>query len=404
MPETQILHISDTHLGYRQYRSDTRRDDFRDNFEQAITEAIDRDVDAVVHTGDLFHDSNPSVRDLHDCGELFARLEAAGIPTYGIVGNHDRKADKQLLDLARRMGNVERLDREPTLVGDVALYGIDAVPPRSWDTTSFELTPPPSEANATILCLHQSFVPPLDGDCGDHDLSAVLDRVGIDLDGVALGHIHKPESTEIDGTDVWYAGSTARTQKTQDDRRTVQLVETRYGSIRRTQICLDTRQFETMTVEFGPDDGIGRLRDRLGQQSLDDAVVALELTGEDGPMTTNEAKAAADEAGAAVVAVNDKRGRNDLAAGDIDVREVDDHETVVTERIDDEEFASVVETVDDRIRTDGSMATNTQAAATELRPTLEEAMEEAFGEGDGDPPGDNGQTTGDTAETAEVDE
>jgi DNA repair exonuclease SbcCD nuclease subunit len=76
-----------------------------------------------------------------------------------------------------------------------------------------ELALPPEEANVNILCLHQSFTPPLEGDYPDHELSDVLDSTEVELDGVALGHIHKPESAEIDGTEVWYAGSTARTQK-----------------------------------------------------------------------------------------------------------------------------------------------------------------------------------------------
>lgn len=163
MAETRILHVSDTRLGYRQYRSDDRRDDLRDNLKQAVEEATDRDVDAVAHTGDLFDDSNPSVEDLDDCGELFARLDEAGIPTYGIVGNHDRKAETELLDLVGRMGNVDRLDTEPTLVGDVASYGIDAIPSRRWETTFFELAPSPEEANVNIPCLHQLFAPPPEG-------------------------------------------------------------------------------------------------------------------------------------------------------------------------------------------------------------------------------------------------
>lgn len=67
-----------------------------------------------------------------------------------------------MLDLVGRMGNVDRLDTELTLVGDVALYGIDAIPSRRWETTSFELAPPPEEVNVSTLCLHQLFAPPLE--------------------------------------------------------------------------------------------------------------------------------------------------------------------------------------------------------------------------------------------------
>lgn len=378
MADTRILHVSDTHLGYRQYRSDKRRADFLSNFEQAVKKAIEHDVDAVVHTGDLFHDSDPSVPDLYGCGKLFKRLEEQSIPTHGIVGNHERKTDTELLDLASRMGDVRRLSREPTLVGDIALYGVDAVPSRSWDNTSFELEEPPDAANITILCLHQLFAPPLEAEHAHHDLSDVLDAVGIELDGVALGDAHTPASDVVDGTEVWYAGSTARTQKSQDPARTVQLIETDNGEIKRTQIGLDTRQFEVVTIEFGPDDGAEHLYNRLGQQSLNDAVVALELTGERGPVAASDAVTAAREEGAAVVSVDDGRGKVELNTDGIDVQDVEDHAAVVTDHVEDEEFAPIVETTDERIRTEESVPVGTGGAAQEIRAELEEAMETAF--------------------------
>ena len=44
---TTILHVSDTHLGKRQYGSDTRRDDMAKAFDQAIEIAVDENVEAL---------------------------------------------------------------------------------------------------------------------------------------------------------------------------------------------------------------------------------------------------------------------------------------------------------------------------------------------------------------------
>ncbi|MDD4498588.1 MAG: exonuclease SbcCD subunit D, partial [Methanosarcinaceae archaeon] len=46
--EIRILHTADTHLGYRQYHSDVRRQDFFKAFEAVVRDAIDMQVDAVV--------------------------------------------------------------------------------------------------------------------------------------------------------------------------------------------------------------------------------------------------------------------------------------------------------------------------------------------------------------------
>ncbi len=143
----RLLHVSDTHLGNRQYGSDVRRDDFAEAFEQAIEYAIDENVDAVIHTGDLFDSRDPSLPDLNRCIDILERLREADIPFYGIVGNHERKMDDQYLDLINKTRTAERLDRNPRLVnGEVALYGIDAVTKPAWHAEDFELEAPPEDA------------------------------------------------------------------------------------------------------------------------------------------------------------------------------------------------------------------------------------------------------------------
>ena len=98
---TKILHVSDTHLGKRQYRSDERREDYADAFEHTIQIAIEEEVDAVLHTGDLFDNKNPSLGTQIRCAQLINRLEedvGSPIPFLTIVGNHERKRDHQFVD------------------------------------------------------------------------------------------------------------------------------------------------------------------------------------------------------------------------------------------------------------------------------------------------------------------
>ncbi len=56
---TRVIHTGDTHIGYQQYHSPERRQDFLDAFERVVADALDGDVDAVVHAGDLYHDRRP---------------------------------------------------------------------------------------------------------------------------------------------------------------------------------------------------------------------------------------------------------------------------------------------------------------------------------------------------------
>lgn len=164
---TRILHVSDTHFGNRQYGDDTRREDFADAFDAAIDLAIEEQVDAVIHTGDLFDDPQPGVSDVNRCLDTLAKLNDAGIPFYGIVGNHERKLDEQWLDLIDRFDLVHHLDETLVLVNDdVALYGVDAIRAPSWNTYEFELAEPPASADVTIVAMHHLFeelVPPQSG-------------------------------------------------------------------------------------------------------------------------------------------------------------------------------------------------------------------------------------------------
>jgi DNA repair exonuclease SbcCD nuclease subunit len=378
VPPTRILHISDTHLGKRQYGSDIRRDDFADAFERAIDVAIERDVDAVIHTGDLFDDPVPSLPTVMRAADILEPLEKRGIPFYGIVGNHERKNDEQWLDLLRRTNAVTRLDKTPTLVDDVALYGIDAVRPSVWDSADFELDAPPVEATCTILCMHE-LLSPLAPDVGRvYPVEDVLNRVGIDLDGLALGDLHEPNSERVDGTDVWYASATERGGKGQDETGLVQLLEIEDGTLRRRQIELETRPFSVFSITFGEDDGAAHVRNKLEQRDLDDAVAKIELVGERGAVTANEVIQMARDTGAAVVSVDDNRGRVELDVESIEAMSLQGLDNTIEEKLAERDLSDTALDIDGRVREGEALDDNVTRVANELEEPLREAQNAAF--------------------------
>ena len=50
----RFAHLSDSHLGYRQFGILEREQDFYDVFARNIDKIIEMDVDFVIHSGDLF--------------------------------------------------------------------------------------------------------------------------------------------------------------------------------------------------------------------------------------------------------------------------------------------------------------------------------------------------------------
>ena len=92
----RIAHLADTHLGYRAfYRADPitgrnqRAIDIERAFEAAIDDILTRDVDLVIHAGDVFHHTRPSWQAMRCFVLETRRLEAAGMPAVVIAGNHD---------------------------------------------------------------------------------------------------------------------------------------------------------------------------------------------------------------------------------------------------------------------------------------------------------------------------
>ena len=89
-----IAHISDTHLGYRQYGLKEREEDFYKAFEECVDKIIDKGCEILIHTGDLFEKNNPSNRARLFVKEQFKRLKENGVEIFIIPGNHDNPLSK----------------------------------------------------------------------------------------------------------------------------------------------------------------------------------------------------------------------------------------------------------------------------------------------------------------------
>ncbi|MCA9878163.1 MAG: DNA repair exonuclease, partial [Thermomicrobiales bacterium] len=95
-PTLRVAHLADTHLGFSGYGKadpetgrNQRAVDFERAFVHVISDILSRDVDLVIHAGDVFHHTRPSWHTLALFVQQMRRLEEAGIPAVVIAGNHD---------------------------------------------------------------------------------------------------------------------------------------------------------------------------------------------------------------------------------------------------------------------------------------------------------------------------
>ena len=92
----RILHFSDLHIGVENYgRTDpatglsTRLADFLATLDEVVEYALANDVDLVLLAGDAYKGRDPSQTHQRELARRLARLSAAGVPVFLLVGNHD---------------------------------------------------------------------------------------------------------------------------------------------------------------------------------------------------------------------------------------------------------------------------------------------------------------------------
>jgi DNA repair protein SbcD/Mre11 len=215
----RIAHISDTHLGYTRYaklHAETGRNqrevDVQEAYARAVDAILERDVDLVIHSGDVFDSVRPATHVIIGFLKQTARITArADIPYLVIAGNHETprlRTTTAALEYANLVNAYSahgfELDYEPIDVGD-ALVGVTLVPHGAVGTTG--AVTPERDADINILVTH-GLVPNLEArqhEMGEANLpSGMLEGA---FDYIALGHYHafhehKPNS--------YYAGATER--------------------------------------------------------------------------------------------------------------------------------------------------------------------------------------------------
>ena len=112
----KFLHTSDWHVG-RTIRNRSRIDEHRAVFTEIIDIAKQEQVDAVLVTGDIFHERRPSLEAQELVAETLAELARQHIPSVLIPGNHD---DPSLLRALKPLGTLVQAHIVPEVVEDLS--------------------------------------------------------------------------------------------------------------------------------------------------------------------------------------------------------------------------------------------------------------------------------------------
>lgn len=120
-----ITHIADTHLGHRQYGLKQREDDMASTLQAALTEMVEqRDTDAIVLPGDLFHSRDLRPKILHQAEQQLSRVPD-DIPVLVSRGNHDENLtprDVTWLNYLHQRGHIVFLKADLSADPDTAQF------------------------------------------------------------------------------------------------------------------------------------------------------------------------------------------------------------------------------------------------------------------------------------------
>lgn len=225
----RIAFFADNHLGYRYAdRSDEQGVNLRvkDGYTALheivagiIREHRENKIDAVIHGGDFFHTSNPSIRDIMT-GQHYLRLLAKeGIPFYGLAGNHDASDNRS--DVAA-VGVLNDPDRgihalytpyETYEIGDgIVLHSVAHHGHK--DERAPEVKAADNKIN--IFTTHGAAVDPKNATlmrCMDSPREQIIPPEMVLSDAFTLrllGHYHSRYAVGGEELNTWYAGSTLR--------------------------------------------------------------------------------------------------------------------------------------------------------------------------------------------------
>ncbi|WP_290597207.1 MULTISPECIES: metallophosphoesterase family protein [unclassified Archaeoglobus] len=204
----RIAHISDTHLGYRQYNLDERENDFYEAFNEAIEKAIEERADVLIHSGDLFDSPTPPIKALYVFKNALRKIDGK-MKMYTILGDHDVPKRRgmpphKLFDI--RVLGVGRLEWEE--VNGVLIAGISNLRGRGVELLKEEFKKFDAIAEKyekSVLIAHQAIERYLPFE-GAYELKE--DDLPRKATYYALGHLHSRIAARFGDGYLAYAGST----------------------------------------------------------------------------------------------------------------------------------------------------------------------------------------------------
>ncbi len=194
----KFLHLADVHLGlkldkvaYNSQLAEERRRALWESFQEAVAYAVKRDYDFLFIAGDLYEEDYFSLGDIKRVRDILAA--ASQVKILIAAGNHDYLHKGSRYKQIEWPDNVHifssrSLEKIEFKEADTAIFGY------SWDRMEIKQSERPESLNLDTDLKNKIMI--LHGDVSSESnyLPLKLENLkALDMDYIALGHIHKPE-------------------------------------------------------------------------------------------------------------------------------------------------------------------------------------------------------------------
>ncbi|MEM2305536.1 MAG: DNA repair exonuclease, partial [Candidatus Methanomethylicia archaeon] len=210
----RIAHVSDTHLGFRQYNIDEREQDIYDVMDEIADKILDERAEIVIHSGDLFDSPKPTAQAYYSFKRFLARLNGK-VRFFSILGDHDtpkrrgmppqRLFDDRIQILGLTSGEYQILHLNGQ---DVLIAGISNIGRRYREILIEELGKLNSIAakySVSILVLHQAIDRFF---TFEEAFELRIDELPRNFKYYAMGHLHNRVQASFGRGELAYPGST----------------------------------------------------------------------------------------------------------------------------------------------------------------------------------------------------
>jgi DNA repair exonuclease SbcCD nuclease subunit len=162
----KIAHLSDTHLGFRQFSRTTpqgvnqREVDVMLSFRAVLSGILAAAPDMVIHAGDFFHMVKPSNHTIAEAHAAITEFQRArnGAPFVLVGGNHDTPKTADVGNIQHHIARIEGVRFAPTLAKVIDLPEIDTeilcVPSNSLVTREEVVMRPTLGRRYSVLAVH----------------------------------------------------------------------------------------------------------------------------------------------------------------------------------------------------------------------------------------------------------